>query len=107
MKYKIKFTGSARNDLQDAADYISGELFNPAAARRLILDAREMAFSLEAMPVRYALVDDGVLARQGFRCFPVHNYLLFYIVREEGKAVMIERFLYGRRDWLTILKGDR
>jgi len=37
---------------------------------------------------------------------PVLNYLVFYIIREEINTVVIHRFLYGRRDWLTILKND-
>ena len=46
-----------------------------------------------------------VLAGQGFRFFTVRNYLVFYIVRKERKTVVIERFLYGRRDWAAVLHG--
>jgi plasmid stabilization system protein ParE len=68
-------------------------------------DAEKAIYSLEEMPLRYPLVADEFLASQGFRFFPVHKYLVFYVVREETNIVVIERFLYGKRDWAAILSG--
>lgn len=102
--YVIEITKPAEHDMRKAADYIAGELQNPTAALSLLDDVAELIYSLETMPLRYALADDAVLAIRGIRVLPVHNYLMFYAVREEKKTVVIERFLYGRRDWLGILK---
>ena len=104
--YLIKITEPAEKDLQDAAKYIAVELKNASAAVRLLDATYEAVYSLEEMPTRHALVDDESLAGRGIRFFPVHNYLVFYVVREETKTVFIERFLYGRRDWITILRGE-
>jgi len=68
------------------------------------LDDIEIAVdSLEDMPKRHALVKNEMLAGLGFRVLPIHNYLIFYVVREETKSVIIERFLYNRRDWSNII----
>jgi len=104
--FQINISQLAEQDMLDCAKYIAGELRNRTAAERLLNDAEEAIYSLEEMPFRYPLANDDVLAQQGFRYFPVHNYLLFYIVREETKTVVIERFLYGRRDWMNLLKGE-
>ena len=104
--YLIKITEPAEIDLQYAAKYIAIELKNRVAADRLLDDVDEAIYSLEEMPSRHALVDDDVLAGRGIRFFPVHNYLVFYVIREEIKTVVIERFLYGRRDWVTILRSE-
>jgi len=104
--YRIDITEPAEQDIQAAAKYISEELKNPMAADRLLNDVGEAVCSLEEMPFRYALVDNATLARLGFRFFPIRNYLVFYVVREETKTVVIERFLYGKRDWITILRGE-
>jgi toxin ParE1/3/4 len=106
MKYKIQFTGPAKRDLEAVSEYINEELKNKDAAKNLVLLAKEAAFSLEEMPCRHALVRDEMLAGQGFRLLSVRNYLIFYVVREETKTVTIERFLYGRRDWMNILKTE-
>ena len=103
--YHIDITRPAENDIIEAAKYIKEQLLNPSAAENLI-DAAETAInSLNVMPLRHALVGDDSLASLGIRFIPVKNYLIFYTVREERKTVVIQRFLYGRRDWVAILKS--
>ena len=104
--YNIDITQPAENDIKEAVKYIAEKLLNPSAAGKLLDDAEHAIFSLNDMPHRHALVKDDDLARLGFRFMPVNNYLVFYVVREEKKTVVIQRFLYGRRDWVTILKND-
>ena len=36
----------------------------------------------------------------------VKTHLIFFVIREEIKTVSIMRVLYGRRDWLRILKVE-
>ena len=50
------------------------------------------------------LVNDEYLANLGYRLKKVKNYLIFYIIGEDNKYIKIVRFLYGRRDWMNILK---
>ena len=104
--YYVDITRSVERDMEEAEEYIAGNLHNLAAANRLHSEAYKAISSLEEMPRRHPLVSDKHLASLGFRFFPVRNYLVFYIVREENKTVVIERFLYSKRDWTTILKGD-
>jgi len=105
--YHIEITQPAENDIKEAVRYITEQLLNPSAAAKLLDDAERTILSLTDMPHRYALVREDVLARLGFRFTPVNNYLVFYIIREERKTMVIQRFLYGRRDWATILKYDQ
>ena len=104
--YCIEITEPAERDLQDAVKYISIELKNRIAADRLLDDVDKAVYSLKEMPSRHALVDDEILSGQGVRFIPVLNYLVFYVIREEIKTVVIERFLYSRRNWVTILRGE-
>ena len=104
--YRIDITKPAENDIYEAVKYITEQLLNSYAAEKLVDDVENVIKSLSEMPQRHALVNDDVLARLGFRFVPVNNYLVFYIVREEKKTVVIQRFLYGRRDWVNILKSD-
>ena len=103
--YKIIVTAPAQNDLQNAVSYISNELKDKQAAFNLI-DVEETVKSLTDMPERYSVVDDEILSREGFRFIQIKNYLLFYVVRKETQTVVIQRFLYARRDWMNILKLD-
>jgi len=102
--YNIDITEPAEQDIRKAVEYIDTELQNRVAAENLLDDIEKAIFSLSDMPMRHPLVADKVLARHGIRFFPVNNYLVFYIVRKNKKTVVIERVLYKRRNWATILK---
>ena len=104
--YHIDITEPAVNDINEAIKYITEQLLNPTAAGKLVDDAESAIYSLTEMPQRHALAKDDDLARLGLRFIPVNNYLVFYIIREEKKTVVIQRFLYARRDWMTILKCE-
>jgi toxin ParE1/3/4 len=105
--YKVVVTEPAQQDLKEAVSYISNELKNKQAAYKLVDMVEEAVVSLQSMPERYAIVDDEILAMEGFRFITIKNYLLFYVVRNETKTVVIQRFLYARRDWLNLLKLDK
>ena len=105
--YSIEITKPAENDILDAARYINDQLLNKTAAQRLLDEAEKAILSLDNMPERHAIVSDEALAKLGIRFMPVLNYTVFYVVRENKKTVVIQRFLYSRRDWSTILKDEK
>ena len=56
------------------------------------------------MPERFALVNDKLLAAWGIRFVQVKNYLAFYTVSQTSNTVYVLRFLYGKSDWMSILR---
>lgn len=101
--YNILITEPAEEDLYEIGTYISKELLELEAAKKVISRIANGINSLEDMPLRNALVADERLAYKGIRKIVVGNYIVFYIVTEENKAVTIIRILYSRRDWLNLL----
>lgn len=106
MSYQIRVTRSAERDMGNAYDYIGLTLKTPSAADRLLDTAEEVIDGLAEMPARNAVADDPVLASWGIRFAIVMNYLVFYVIDEPTKTVHILRFLYGKRNWVSILKRD-
>ncbi len=104
MSYEIHITKAAEKDLKNAADYIELVLYNPQAADHLLDEVEKKAFSLSQFPQQFPLVDDPVLKACGVRFVAVNNYLIFYTISEPEKRVNIIRFLYGKRNWISILK---
>ena len=104
MSYDIHITRAAERDLNRAADYIEFVLLNPQAADDLLDEAESQIGELSSFPEKFAVVDDPVLKSWGIRFTLVKNYMAFYTVSEEEKRVYIVRFLYRKRDWVTILK---
>lgn len=105
MTYKIHITKAAERDLMSAADYIEFNLHNLQAADSLLNKADKLILGLSEYPERYAIVDDPVLRGWAIRFVQVNNYLAFYTISEKEKTVYIVRFLYGKRDWISILKN--
>ena len=104
MIYDIHITRAAERDLSSAADYIEFVLLNPQAADDLLDEAEKKIGELSAFPEKFALVDDPVLKSWGIRFTLVENYIAFYAISEANRTIHIVRFLYGKRDWITILK---
>ena len=104
MSYRIHITASAERDLNEAADYIEFTLLNPQAADSLLDKAEEEINALAFMPEKFKTVDDPILASWGIRMITVNNYLVFYIVDHKTETVHVIRFLYGKRDWVSILR---
>jgi plasmid stabilization system protein ParE len=105
MSYEVFSTRAADRDILKAADYIEFVLHNPQAADSL-LDEVDIKFnSLSENPERYAVVSDPVLKSWQIRFIQVRNYLAFYVISECERRVYVVRFLYGRRDWVSILRS--
>ena len=104
MSYDIRISRAAEKDLNSAADYIESVLHNPQAADDLLDEAEKRIGELAVFPEKFSPVDDPVLKSWGIRFTLVKNYIAFYVVSEETHTVSVVRFLYGKRDWITILK---
>lgn len=77
--YKIIVTAPAQKNLQNAVSYISNELKNKQAAFNLIDLVEETVKSLTDMPERYAVVDDEILSREGFRFIQIKIIFCFML----------------------------
>ena len=104
MTYKVRIMSSAQTDMREIHKYISGELQNPDAAVRRVQLLETSIQSLKTMPARFSLVLDDYLASKGFRVMVVKTHLVFFVIREESRAVSVIRILYVRRDWVKLLK---
>ena len=102
--YKLKISKLYDSDVDSCYDYINDTLKNPKAAYNLISEIKEKLISICENPKIRPLVRDAYLANLGYRLINIKNYLLFYIIGEDNKHIKIVRFLYGKRDWMNLLK---
>jgi plasmid stabilization system protein ParE len=96
----------AKYDMREIHRYISDELQNPIAADSRISLIESKIRTLKKNPTRAPLARDYYLASKSFRVLVVKTQLVLYIVREKTNTVSIMRVLYGRRDWMNLLKAD-
>ncbi len=101
--YKVRVTEPAENDLWDIARYISSQLNAPTTALNMVRVIREAIAKLKTNALFSPLARDDQLAVVGYRSLVIKTYMAFYIVNEKEKTVDVDRILYGRRDWQSIL----
>lgn len=99
---KLLITPAARDDLVEIKQYITSSLRNPSAARSTVKGITAQIRDLEQFPELGTLVflEAGSTA---YRYLIYKNYMSFYHI--QGDSVIVDRILYGRRDYLQLLLG--
>ena len=104
MKNKIHYSPESRRDLDDIWDYIVSELQNRSAAERMInriIDAVDPLKNFAEMGTPLSSIAD---MGTDYRFLVSGNYMVFY--RVQGNDVYIDRVLYGRSDYMSVLFKD-
>ncbi|HHW39555.1 MAG TPA: type II toxin-antitoxin system RelE/ParE family toxin [Syntrophomonadaceae bacterium] len=102
-EYSLKFTPKAVEDLDEIYGYIANNLFAPEAAENLMDKIETSIMRLKAFPYSCSFVLDEPLKKRGYRKLIVDNYIVFYMVNEQERQVVIMRILYGASNYQTIL----
>lgn len=100
MKYSVLIYPAAEKDLSEIKDYFVNKL--KTSPNPLFTKLLEKIDLIEENPLLFPLCMDPSLNQLGYRLIPIDNFLLFYRI-DEG-IVQIHRFLYGKRNYLEILK---
>lgn len=103
VEYRVDVSEPAENDIRNIIRYISAQFMAPATAAKMLDDIEEALGGLTEMPQKYPPVTDEKLASMGYRKLMIKNYIAFFTVDEKAKVVDVERILYARRDWISIL----
>ena len=101
---KVVVSQLAKADMREIGEYIRRELRNPSAATGLIRRFRTAIASLGDFPESGSPLLPHGKVHYPYRFLVCGNYLVFY--HTDKKTVMVDRVLYGRRDYLALLFGD-
>ncbi|MBQ2953226.1 MAG: type II toxin-antitoxin system RelE/ParE family toxin [Clostridia bacterium] len=92
--YRVVYLPTARRQLEDAVMYIAVDLAAPDAAMALADAVDSAVQKLREMPYRFPIYHTLYAMKHEIRFFPVKNYNVYYVVREETKTVEIWRVLH-------------
>lgn len=102
--YEITYLPIAKQDITDIIMYISDLLNVPKAAMDL-LDAFDHSIALlRKFPYAHKLYRPVKALEEEYRMLPVKNHAVFYVVREQEKAVEIHRVMYAGMDITKLIK---
>lgn len=98
MSWKIVYSAQALNDLSAIYEYIAFELLVPDIAANQVQRIMKSIRALDEMPMMYKVYEEEPWRSKELRFFPVDNYVVLYLPKEESNTVNIVRIIYGGRD---------
>lgn len=104
MSDRVSISLEAQEDLRGIYAYIAFHLLAPKNAKEQLSRLEKAIKSLAEFPMRHQLVDESLWKKRNLHVMPCDNFLIFYFVQEEKKAVIISRVLYQRRNLKTALE---
>jgi len=102
--YILQFSKLYADDVDSSYNYIKKNLEAPLAAENLIKEILKKLTIIKQNPRIRPLVQDKYLASLGYRLIKVKNYMIFYIISDDDEHIKVIRFLYTKRNWMSILK---
>ena len=101
--FDLSFSEKIDSDIKSVMKYIKNTLKAPWAAENHLKELNKVIVKLSENPYCRPLVQDKYLAIKGYRSINVKNFTLFYKIHEESNTVLLHRFMYSQRDWISIL----
>lgn len=105
--YKVGYSVDALDDLREIYSYIAYELLVPDTAVAQLGRIRREVRSLNFMPTRCALVSWEPWHSMKMHQLPVDNFIVYYLVDDEKRAVTVVRIFYGGRDIEGIINSNK
>ena len=94
--YKIRYLPTFKTDLEDALDYITFNLQNPAAAKQLLKETEEAILKRLSVPLAFEPHYSKKERKNPYYRIRIKNYIVYYVVIEE--VMEVRRFVYSRRN---------
>ena len=98
--YEIEYTEDARDEIREIYEYISKNLVNENAAKRLMRKMRKSVLDLAESPKIYVKTEKKDRMKREFRRMVVDNFIVLYTIDEDKKTVYISHMYYGKRNYL-------
>jgi mRNA-degrading endonuclease RelE of RelBE toxin-antitoxin system len=104
--FELIFSEKINADIISSLKYIKNVLKAPMTAENHFEELKKKYEKLKENPFIRPLVQNKYLATKGIRFIMVKKYMLIYKINEENETVLLYRFMYCRRDWITILTNE-
>ena len=102
--YELEFLPIAKKDMDDIIYYVSNNLKNNLASKRLAKSIIDGANSVLEFPYGCSIYKPVRTLNNEYRSMKIKNFLMFYTINEEKKLITVVRVLYQRMDINSILE---
>lgn len=102
--YRIEFLPIAKKDIDDIIYYISHNLKNITASKKIRDLFMSSLDNILKFPYGNSVYQPIGVLKNEYRSHKIKNYLMFYTINEEKKLITIVRVLYQKMDISNILE---
>ena len=104
MRYQVKITDTAKQDLREIALYIADKAQDKAIAKRFVNELRVECNRLEEFPNAGANPKDRILCSCGYKYLIHKEYLVFYSINEQEKEVDVLAIFNAKKDYMRVMR---
>ena len=102
-QFKVIVTHTAYNEIKEAYNYISKNLYSKVAAEMLMKEIDKEIIYLKSLPKMYARIKQSSNFERIYRKVVINNYVLIYTVDDENEIVCIVHFYYSGKNYLDLI----
>ena len=103
MKYIVRRTDLANEDLLSAINYIADDTKSTATAINYLDKLKEAIMKLSEFPEMGVKPRYTSLRLQGFRVLIIESHLVFYKIIKDKQEIMIYRIFHGNQDYINLI----
>lgn len=100
-KYEVEYTEKCIEEMNEIYEYISNNLKNNNAAKRLLSKVNQQIIHLSASPEIYMKIGKADRLRREYHRMVVKNYIVLYTIDYKKSKVYISHMIYGKRNYLN------
>lgn len=101
--FKIEFTKECIEEVTNIYSYISNNLKDNIAAKRLIEEMMERILDLENFPELYIKIGKTDRLKRDYHKMVIKNYIVLYSIDFLNKKVFISHIIYQRRNYFKLI----
>lgn len=100
--FEVEFTEECIEEMIEIYEYISNDLKEDKAAKRLMTEVNARILNLANEPELYMKIRKTDKVKRQYHRMVVKNYVILYTIDFEKRVVFISRMIYGRRNYLNL-----
>jgi len=95
--FEVEFTDECIEEMTEIYEYISNNLKEDNAAKRLMREVTDKVLDLANAPELYMKIGKVDRLKREYHRIVVKNYIVLYTIDFEKRTVFISHMIYGRR----------
>lgn len=101
-QFEVELTDECIKEMNEIYEYISNNLKEDNAAKRLMTDVTDKVLDLTKAPELYMKIGKADRLKREYHRMVIKNYVVLYTIDFDKRKIFVSRMIYGRRNYLNL-----